>query len=63
MTIGGFDYQTGERGTGEMRDLRAVRCMGACLEYASRLGLPLMMYVFTDGSVASNGRIDRTVER
>jgi hypothetical protein len=62
MTIGGFDYQTGERGTGEMRDLRAGRCMGACLEYASRLGLPLMMYVFSDGSVASNGRIDHTVE-
>ena len=62
ITMGGFDYHTGERGTGEMRDLRAGRCMGACLEYASRLGVPLMMYVFSDGSVASNGRIDDTVE-
>lgn len=62
ITMGGFDYHTGERGTGEARDLRAGRCMGACLEYAARLGVPLMMYVFSDGSVASNGRIDDTVE-
>ncbi|MFT7090163.1 MAG: hypothetical protein ACJAYE_003221 [Candidatus Azotimanducaceae bacterium] len=62
ITMGGFDYHTGERGTGEARDLRAGRCMGACLEYAARLGVPLMMYVFSDGSVASNGRIDDSVE-
>ena len=60
--MGGFDYHTGERGTGELRDLRAGRCMGACLEYAARRNMPLMMYVFSDGSVASNGRIDDSVE-
>jgi hypothetical protein len=59
--MGGFDYHTGERGTGEARDLRAGRCMGACLEYAARVGVPLMMYIFSDGSVASNGRIDDSV--
>jgi hypothetical protein len=32
--------------------------MGACLEYASRMGVPLMMYVFSDGSLSSNGVID-----
>jgi hypothetical protein len=58
ITMGGFDYHTGERGTGEQRDLRAGRCMGACLEYAKRKGVPLMLYVCSDGSVASNGRID-----
>ncbi len=62
ITMGGFDYHTGERGTGEVRDLRAGRCMGACLEYAARVGVPLMMYVFSDGSVASNGRIDDSVD-
>ncbi len=62
ITMGGFDYHTGERGTGELRDLRAGRCMGACLEYAARVGVPLMLYVFSDGSVASNGRIDDSVE-
>lgn len=62
VTMGGFDYHTGERGTGELRDLRAGRCMGACLEYAARKGKPLMLYVYSDGSVASNGRIDDSEE-
>lgn len=60
IEMGGYDYHTGERGTGEVRDLLAGRCMGACLEYAARLGIPLMLYVFSDGSVASNGRIDES---
>ena len=59
--MGGYDYHTGERATGELRDLRAGRCMGACLEYAARLGKPLMLYVYSDGSVFSNGAIDDSV--
>jgi hypothetical protein len=58
ITMGGYDYHTGDRITGENRDLRAGRCIGACLEYARRLNTPLMIYVFSDGSVASNGDID-----
>ncbi|MFT5521941.1 MAG: hypothetical protein ACI9IA_002547 [Enterobacterales bacterium] len=61
ITMGGFDYHTGDRATGESRDLRAGRCMGACLEYAARVGVPLMMYVYSDGSVASNGMVDDSV--
>mgnify|MGYP006262327589 CR=1 FL=1 len=38
ITMGGYDYHTGDRATGEQRDLRAGRCMGACLEYAARQG-------------------------
>jgi len=62
ITMGGYDYHTGERATGELRDLRAGRCMGACLEYAARVGVPLMLYVFSDGSVASNGAIDNSID-
>ena len=62
ITMGGYDYHTGERATGEIRDLRAGRCMGACLEYAARVGVPLMMYVFSDGSVFSNGQLDNSVD-
>ena len=58
IAMGGYDYHTGDRGTGELRDLRAGRCMGACLEYAARNNKPLMMYVCSDGSVFSNGSID-----
>jgi hypothetical protein len=60
ISMGGFDYHTGDRATGEMRDFRAGQCMGACLEYAARAGRPLMLYVFSDGSLSSNGMIDNS---
>ncbi len=60
VQMSGYDYHTGDRATGEMRDLRAGRCIGACLEYAARLGAPMMVYVFSDGSVFSNGATDES---
>jgi hypothetical protein len=62
ITMGGYDYHTGDRAVGEIRDLRAGRCMGACLEYAARKGVPLMLYVFSDGSVSSNGTLDNSAD-
>jgi hypothetical protein len=62
IEMGGYDYHGGRRAEGEVKDERAGRCMGACLEYAARKGVPLMMYVFSDGSVSSNGAIDTTPE-
>jgi hypothetical protein len=66
ITMGGYDYHGGRRAEGEVKDFRAGRCMGACLEYAARAnngnGVPLMMYVFSDGSVSSNGVIDNTAD-
>jgi hypothetical protein len=60
IQMGGFDYHTGDRSTGEARDERAGQCIGACLEYAARKGRPLMVYVFSDGSLNSNGMIDNS---
>ena len=60
VTMGGYDYHTGDRATGELRDLRAGRCIGACLAYAARVGVPLMVYVYSDGSVFSNGNVDNS---
>jgi hypothetical protein len=60
ITMGGYDYHTGDRTTGELRDQRAGRCIGACLEYAHRLQVPVMIYVFSDGSVSSSGMLDST---
>jgi hypothetical protein len=61
VSLGGYDYHTGERATGESRDLRAGRAMGACLEFAARNNKPLMLYVFSDGSLSSNGMVDDSV--
>ena len=61
VTMGGYDYHTGDRTTGDDRDLRAGRCIGACLAYAQARNKPLMIYVVSDGSVFSNGMIDPAV--
>jgi hypothetical protein len=60
ITMGGYDYHGGMRQEGEIKDFRAGRCMGACLEYAAQVRVPLMLYVFSDGSLSSNGVIDST---
>ncbi len=62
ITMGGYDYHGGRRAEGEVKDFRAGRCMGACLEYAARIGSPLMLYVFSDGSLSSNGVTDDSVD-
>ena len=62
IEMGGYDYHGGARAEGEVKDFRAGRCMGACIEYAARIGVPLMMYVFSDGSLSSNGAIDNSVD-
>ena len=61
ITMGGYDYHGGARQEGEIKDFRAGRCMGACLEYAARVGVPLVLYVFSDGSLSSNGVIDDSI--
>ncbi len=60
IEMGGFDYHTGDRSTGETRDENLGNCIGACLEYAARVGKPVMIYVFSDGSLASSGMIDNS---
>lgn len=61
ITMGGYDYHTGDRSTGEVRDERVGRCIGTVLEYAARLNKPVMIYVFSDGSVFSNGMLDNSM--
>lgn len=61
ISMGGYDYHTGDRSTGELRDERAGQCIGAVIEYAHQTGSPVMIYVFSDGSLNSNGRVDDSV--
>ncbi len=58
ISMGGYDYHGQGRGTGEERDLRAGRCMGAVLEYAHRQNVPVMMAVYSDGSLSANGTVE-----
>ncbi|MEM1153351.1 MAG: hypothetical protein AAGI44_04370 [Pseudomonadota bacterium] len=58
IEMGGYDYHVGDRSTGEARDFRAGQCIGACLDYARRSATPIMIYIFSDGSVANNGPVE-----
>ena len=58
ITMGGYDYHDGSRATGEMRNFKAGQMIGAVLQYASALGVPVMIYVFSDGSLNSNSMVD-----
>jgi len=60
ITMGGYDYHDGTRATGEVRNLRAGRCIGAVLEFARILNRPVMIYVFSDGSVSSTNTADNS---
>jgi len=58
VSLGGFDYHDSTRATGEMRNFKAGQMIGAVLEYAQRVGSPVMIYVFSDGSLTSSSMVD-----
>jgi hypothetical protein len=60
IEFGGYDYHNGTRTTGEAKDFRAGQAIGAIIEYAERNPLvgDLMIYLFSDGSVSSDGQPD-----
>jgi hypothetical protein len=61
ITLGGYDYHDSTRATGETRNFKAGQMIGAVLEYAQRVGTPLMVYVFSDGSLSSSSMVDTSV--
>ncbi len=58
ITLGGYDYHDGTRASGEGRNFKAGQMIGAVLEYAHRVGAPVMIYVFSDGSLSATSSID-----
>jgi hypothetical protein len=58
ITLGGYDYHDGTRATGESRNFKAGQMIGGVLEYAARVGKPVMVYVLSDGSLNANSMID-----
>ena len=58
--MGGFDYHDSTRATGETRNFKAGQMIGAVLEYAQRVGTPVMIYVFSDGSLSATSMVDNS---
>ena len=62
IELGGYDYHDGTRATGELRDFSAGQAIGAVLEYAGRKNQQLMVYVFSDGALDSDGSVDNSAD-
>jgi hypothetical protein len=63
VEFGGYDYHDSTRATGERKDRIAGEAIGAVLEYAALRQpspTPIVVYVISDGSVASDGTIDNS---
>lgn len=60
ITLGGYDYHDSTRATGETKNFKAGQMIGAVLEYAQRMQKPVMVYVFSDGSLTSTGMPDNS---
>jgi hypothetical protein len=60
ITMGGYDYHDSTRATGETKNFKAGQMIGAVLEYAQRVGSPVMIYVLSDGSLSSNSTVDNS---
>jgi len=58
ITLGGYDYHSGNRADGELKNAHAGVIIGAILDYARRVGRPVMIQVISDGSLTSTGNVD-----
>jgi hypothetical protein len=58
ITLGGYDYHSGNRVDGETRNQHAGVVIGGILDYARRVGRAVMIQVISDGSVNSTGMVD-----
>jgi hypothetical protein len=54
ISFGGRDYHQNPRPDTDTKDFVIGQVVGASLEYAAKLGKPLMVYVFSDGSVSAD---------
>ncbi|MBC7714845.1 MAG: general secretion pathway protein GspF [Rhizobacter sp.] len=55
---GGFDYHDNTRSSGETRDFEIGDLIGKVMELAAAKGKDIMIYVYSDGGIASSGATD-----
>ncbi len=55
IALGGYDYHGNTRAEQVQRDTLAGQMIGKTLELAARKQKPVMIYVYTDGGVSSDG--------
>lgn len=60
ISLGGYDYHSDNRADGELADFRVGDLIGRVMELAAKKQKDILIYVFTDGGISSNGKIDNT---
>jgi hypothetical protein len=58
IVLGGYDYHDSTRATGETQNFHAGVVVGAILDYARRVGSPVLIHIISDGSLTSTGMVD-----
>jgi hypothetical protein len=58
ITLGGYDYHSGNRADGEVKNQAAGVIIGAILDYARRVNRPVMIQVISDGSLTATNTVD-----
>lgn len=62
ITMGGFDYHTGNRTTGDQKDREVGEIIGRIMQTAAMKGKPVVVYVYTDGGVAARNQADNNAQ-
>lgn len=58
ITLGGYDYHDGTRTRGDSSDRQVGEVVGRILQIAAEKQKQVVVYVFTDGGVGTNGVLD-----
>ena len=62
ITMGGFDYHSGNRVDGDSKDREVGEIIGRIMQTASMKDTPVVVYIYTDGGVASNNNTDANAQ-
>lgn len=62
ITMGGFDYHTGNRIDGDRKDREVGEIIGRIMTAASMKNSPVVVYVYTDGGVSANNTPDANAQ-
>lgn len=58
ITMGGYDYHTGNRIDGDRKDREVGEIIGRIMQTAAMKNTPVVVYVYTDGGVSANNTAD-----
>jgi hypothetical protein len=58
ISLGGYDYHSGNRADGETKNQHAGLIIGAIIAYADAVNTPVMINIISDGSLTSTGMVD-----